>query len=164
MKTIEFDIKKAKSGLYDIIDTDGNSVRIICWDYPVITYPLIGLYSKQPDFEFLDYYDEHGQSYTFSERRLMLVRKTPNQRAAERPGAKACVPDVQQSPTMPNMKEVYYDGLEKRNDYDVICEHITDTKLSDMVNTRLNNCGWFVCDKNTVRQLIDSITEIERNL
>jgi hypothetical protein len=32
MKTIEFDIEKAKTGYYKIATKDGRPARIICWD------------------------------------------------------------------------------------------------------------------------------------
>ena len=33
------------------------------------------------------------------------------------------------------------------HDLDVINKHITESALSDEVTTRLNKCGWFVCEK-----------------
>lgn len=66
--------------------------------------------------------------------------------------------------SVPNLKDVRYDSLERKDDIDVINKHITNTQLSDEINTRLNNCGWFVCDKNNIRGLIEYLAEIEKNM
>ena len=68
------------------------------------------------------------------------------------------------STTIPNLKDVRYSGLERKDEIDVINKHITNTQLSDEINTRLNNCGWFVCDKNNIRGLIEYLAEIEKNM
>ena len=212
METIKFDVEKAMSGLYDVFDTNGNRVRIICWDYSGTNYPIIGLVFKKNEREYVEYYSTGGQSFVNDGVNLRLKPKVaslldkqltefetavgyaiwhaspsdfeedPNELrrlkdcAAYLYGiAKRQILDGQgghaaattgdtQSATIPNVKEVCYDGLEKKDDYGVICEHITDTKLSDEVNTRLNNCGWFVCDKNNIRGLIECLAEIEKNM
>ena len=299
MKTIDFDLEKAKSGEYEIVTKNGAPVRIICWDKQDAEFKLVGLVKDTDGYEFCQSYDEHGdarESDTSFDLRLVTddmpdtdsftdfeyavgkemygyrcLKKAvvdgdqsvidDVKRAAEQlyklaeaqfiseqpveqendgmcdenkptkmfidelrerlelalekywqPSDKTgvsvlrytiqdnviydCVSgtempicdavnvvvnalnhhngywyersnrtvDSRPSVTLPNIKDVRYEGLKQCDDIDVINKHITNTQLSDEVNTRLNNCGWFVCDKNDIRGLIEYFAEIEKNM
>lgn len=222
MKTIEFDLEKAKSGEYEIVTEKGAPVRIICWDKQDGVFKLVGLVKDTDGDEFCQSYDEHGDARegdtSFN---LRLVCPDPVSELLElalekywRPSDKTgvsvlrytiqdnviydCVSgtempicdvvnvvvnalnhcneywdernltrkpvDSRPSVTLPNIKDVRYEGLKQCDEIDVINKHITNTTLSDEVNTRLNNCGWFVCDKNDIRGLIEYFAEIEKNM
>lgn len=62
MKTIEFDLEKAKSGEYEIVTKNGASVRIICWDKQDGDFKLVGLVKDTDGYEFCQSYDEHGDA------------------------------------------------------------------------------------------------------
>ena len=290
MKTIDFDLEKAKSGEYEIVTKNGAPVRIICWDKQDGEFKLVGLVKDTDGYEFCQSYDEHGdarESDTAFDLRLVTddmpkidgftdfeyavgkemygyryfkravqdgdqsviddVRRASEQlyKLAEarfvneqpveqendgmcdenkptkmfidelrerlelalneywRPSGKSGVCDIrytiqdnviydcvggkeipvcdvvnvvvnalnhrneywyERSATIPNLKDVRYEGLKQCDEIDVINKHITDSQLSDEVNTRLNKCGWFVCDKNNIRGLIEYLAEIEKNM
>lgn len=276
MKTIEFDIEKAKSGDYEIVTRNGAPVRIVCWDKQDGVFKIVGLVKNCDGYEFCQSYDEHGSAHEggFSPFDLQLVCPDPDPKFTDFEyavgkeiygeqrfvlevdggnediinGAKESAAHLYElakkqfkdeqsvehendgnTPTkmfidelrerletalwgywncsslgsvsnirysvqgsviydcvggkeisinkfvdimlhalnhrdsVPNLEDVRYDGLERRDDIDVINEHITDTQLSDEVNTRLKKCGWFVCDKSIVESLLKSIVEINRN-
>lgn len=287
MRTIDFDLEKAKSGDYEIVTENGLPVRIICWDKQDGVFKLVGLVKNRDGYEFCQSYDEHGSAHEddtafdlrlvcpdpvseltdfeyavgkeiYGKQRFVLEvdggnkdiingakesaaylyelaeAEFINKQAFDREndgmydenkptkmfidefkeyietalwgrwqstslggvsgirytvqggviydcvGAKEIpinkVIEVllnalnhrneywdSRSATILNLKNVRYDSLERRDDTDIINEHITDTKLSDEVNTRLHECGWFVCDKSIVESLLKSIVEINRN-
>lgn len=302
MKTIEFDLEKAKSGEYEIVTKNGAPVRIICWNKQDGVFKLVGLVKNSDGYEFCQSYDEHGcaheggftpfdlrlvtddmpeidgftdfdyavgkemygyrcfkkavvdgdqsviddvkraseQLYKLAEARFvneqpveqendgMCDENKPTKmfidelrerlelalekywRPSDKTGVSVlrytiqdnviydCVSgtempicdvvnvvvnalnhrneywdernltrkpvDSRPSVTLPNIKDVRYEGLKQCDEIDVINKHITNTTLSDEVNTRLNNCGWFVCDKNDIRGLIEYLAEIEKNM
>ena len=62
MKTIDFDIEKAKSGEYEIVTKHGVPVRIICWDKQDGVFKLVGLVKDTDGYEYCQSYDEHGDA------------------------------------------------------------------------------------------------------
>lgn len=200
------------SGLYDVFDTDGNPVRIICWDYSGTNYPIIGLVFKKNEREYVEYYSMGGKSYINYDLDLRLKPKVASlldkqltefetavgyaiwhaspsdfeedpkelrrlkdcaaylygvakrQILDGQGGHAAATTGDTQSATIPNVKEVCYDGLEKKDDYDVICRHVTNKTISDALKRAMDECGWFVCEKNYIERLFNSMTEIERSL
>lgn len=188
MKTIEFDLEKAKSGDYVIKNSSGNPVRIICWDYPDEKYPLIGLVNTG-EREYVCYYNEHGESYLDTQSTLhfevedgltydglskfekavglefwkdedVLERNDPEILTKVHAIAGRLYDVAIRQFMADNNRDVQYDGLaDCTKDMDVICRHIDDSRISDEVNTRLHKCGWFVCDNVIMKRLRD---EIER--
>lgn len=284
MKTIEFDLEKAKSGEYEIVTENGLPVRIVCWDKQDGVFKIVGLVKNRDGYEFCQSYDEHGSAReddTAFDLRLVcpdpvseltdfeyavgkeiygnqrfvlevdggnediingakesaayLYKLAKKQFEDEQPveqendenkptkmfidefkeyietalwgrwqstslggvsgirytvqggviydcvGAKEIpinkVVEVllnalnhrneywdERSATIPNLKDIRYSGLERKDDIDVINEHITDTKLSDEINTRLNNCGWFVCDRSIIKGFLNHVDDIIKNM
>jgi hypothetical protein len=204
MKTIDFDLEKAKSGEYEIVTENGMPVRIVCWDKQDGVFKIVGLVKNSDGYEFCQSYDEHGSAHEddtgWKAFDLRLVCPDPDpvselqiyKLALEkywRPSDKSAVCDIRYTvqdnviydcvggKEMPicDVVNVVVNALNHRNDYwdersatihdlDVINEHITDSRLSDEVNTRLNKCGWFVCDRSIIKGLIDRIAEIEKNM
>ncbi len=194
MKTIDFDIEKAKSGDYKIVNNAGCSVRIVCWDFADEKYPLLGLVWNG-EREYVCYYDTYGRTYvddSFSLRLKvddelsyenltefervvglefwkedMLKRNDPEILTRVRAIAGRLYDAAIRQSMTDNTREVQFDGLEERTDDNNhmvdITEHITDSKISDEVNTRLNECGWFVCDNNIIKRMLATTDEIIKN-
>ena len=288
MRTIDFDIEKAKSGEYEIKTENGLPVRIICWNKQDGEFKIVGLVKGRDGYEFCQSYDEHGSALEadksfdlqlicpdpvseltdfeyavgkeiYGEQRFMLEVDGGNEDIIN--GAKEsaaylyelakkqfedeqpveqendgmyddntptkmfidelrerletalwgywncsslgsvsnirysvqgsviydCVGGKEisinkfvdimlhalnhrneywdgRSATIPNLKDIQYSGLERRDDIDVINEHITDTQLSDEIDTRLKKCGWFVCDRSIIKGLLNYVDEIIKNM
>ena len=62
MKTIDFDIEKAKSGNYKIVTKGGKPARIICWDKDDGDFKIVALIKDKDCYEFAQSYKENGSA------------------------------------------------------------------------------------------------------
>ena len=61
MKTIDFDIEKAKSGEYQVVTKDGRPARIICWNKNDGDFKIVALIETE-GYEFSQSYKENGSA------------------------------------------------------------------------------------------------------
>lgn len=62
MKTIDFDIEKAKSGYYKIVTRGGNPARIICWNKQDGDFKIVALVTDSSGYEYAQSYTEKGDA------------------------------------------------------------------------------------------------------
>lgn len=132
MKTIDFDIEKAKSGDYEIITENGLPVRIVCWDKQDGVFKIVGLVKNRDGYEFCQSYDENGSAReddTAFDLRLVCPDPDPMSELTDfeyKVGS-----------------SMYGSYIDEINEEGLACVRATARELLDLAKMELFNEAWF---------------------
>ena len=131
MKTIDFDIEKAKSGNYKIVTKDGRPARIICWDKQDGDFKIVALVRDKDGYEYCQSYNVDGKSGE-CDKDLDLCLQV----------------EVKPSELLTDFEykvgsSMYGSYIDEMNEEGLACVQATARELLDLAKMELFNKAWF---------------------